>query len=226
MSSRKRRLSTDASPKSTKKPATAPGEDEDDDDSLESILARIKAHEESEALARRLHQEWNGPSSESYSVSPSPSSVREHSVGASGGTRTGIAASAPEDVIIISDGDSDSELISEDDEAMARRLAKEWGIEDSPLSRPRHPMPSTSAPKATKGKAKQYSVRHSPSIDDDDDDATPTAHENLPAVAKLEQSKDLFTGEKICSSCGATLPSPRGHVNSLSTASITPSSAI
>ncbi|KAI1793068.1 hypothetical protein LXA43DRAFT_1127421 [Ganoderma leucocontextum] len=208
MSTRKRRLSSEPSPKTTKnlKLATAPVDDHDDgDDSLESILARIKAHEESEALAHKLHQEWNSTSSNS--VSPSPSSARAHSVGPSGGTRTELPASAPEDVVIISDGDSVNEPVPEDDEAMARRLAKEWEIEDSPLPA-RHPMPSTSARHATKGKAKR-SVHHSQSIDND---ATPAADEHLPAVAKLEQCNDLFTGEKTCPSCGAALPSPRGHV--------------
>ena len=225
MASRKRRLSSDSDPKSTKKPATAPDVDvlavgDDGDDSLESILARIKAHEESEALAHRLHHEWNGPSSNS--ASPSPSSFREHSVGASSGTRTGIAASAPEDPIVISDGESDIDPVPEDDEAMARRLAKEWEIEDeSPLSHSRHPMPSTSAARLAKGKAK-HSPHHLPSIDVDDD----ATHANLPAVATLEQCKVLFTGEKTCSSCGAVLLSPRGHVNSLSAVSIITPSAI
>ena len=230
MSSRKRRLSSDPSPASTKKPATAPvvNVDDEEDDSLESILARIKAHEESEALAQRLHQEWNDPSGNSNSVSPSPFSFREHSVGASCGTRTGFAASAPEDAIVISDGDSDAELVPEDDEAMARRLAEQWEIEDSALYQSQ-PMLSTSTShygNATKGKvAKAKHLAHlSQSIDDHD--ATPAAHENLPAVSKLEQCKDLFMGNKACSSCGAALPSPRGYVNSLSTASITPSSLI
>ena len=60
MHTRKRRLSTDpASNRSPKKATTTPVVTDEDEDSLEAILAQIKAHEESEALARKLQEEWN-----------------------------------------------------------------------------------------------------------------------------------------------------------------------
>ncbi|KAI0828834.1 hypothetical protein BC628DRAFT_1408922 [Trametes gibbosa] len=129
---------------------------DDDEDSLDDILAQIKAQEESEELARKLQAEWNAPG-------PSRQS-------------TAVGGSAPCDVIVI----SDDEL--EDDEAMARRLATEWGVEDDVPRRP--PSTSYGDPSPSKGKASS------------DDDPIPSP------MSVLEQYRELFIGERACL-CGS-----------------------
>ena len=180
MSARKRRLSTDSPPKRTKKHTAIPVDDDEGAESLDSILARIKALEESEQLARRLQDEWEASVPELPSTRvPSGSTSRSYTT--------------PENPIEISDGEDEQE----DDEAMARRLTREWEMEDgmdmdvdAEVGRP----PSYSSP--SKGKGKSTSDVKEPSV--------------LP-VSKLEEHRDLFVGEKTCQ-CGAELHSPRGHV--------------
>ncbi|CDO73431.1 hypothetical protein BN946_scf185013.g65 [Trametes cinnabarina] len=104
---------SDSLPSASKKqrPAVAPGPNVDEEEvSLESILELIQAQEESEALARKLQQEWNAPG---------PSSPQRDS----GASRRAIT---PDSVIEISDDDE-----REDDETIARRLAKQWELEDA-----------------------------------------------------------------------------------------------
>ncbi|KAI0354631.1 hypothetical protein OH77DRAFT_1425701 [Trametes cingulata] len=122
MRGHKRRLSPESPRKGrrTKRPTVAPApihisEFDDGEDSLESILAQIKAQEESEALARQLHEEWNasGPSNASG--------------GPSGSRACGSPAPDSDDVILISDDDDE---MQEDDEAVARRLAEERQVVD------------------------------------------------------------------------------------------------
>ncbi|KAI0673805.1 hypothetical protein C8Q78DRAFT_1019118 [Trametes maxima] len=116
---------------------------DDDEDSLESILAQIKAQEESEALARRLQQEWNAPG---------PSGVQPEPAGPSGtGTRSRCTFG---NVIEISDDEG-----HEDDEAVARRLAAQWEREDAtPGCLP----PSIHNTSASKGKDKASSEAGAP----------------------------------------------------------------
>lgn len=175
MPPRKRsRSSPDASRKRTK---AATITQDDDEDSLESILAQIQAQEESEALARQLQEEWNASAPSSSASGPAP--TRTHSTA--------------DDAIEISDGDDPPE----DDEAMARRLAKEWEAEDIELIEPSSSHSKSRSRATRNGKNK----------------AEPAASAEVPHLTKLEQHRDLFTGEKTCS-CGAKLPSPRGHVRS------------
>ncbi len=148
-------------------------QDDDDEDSIESILAQIQAQEESEALARKLQEEWNAPGASVGSTAPR----RPHST--------------PDDAIEISDGEG----APEDDEAMARRLAKEWEAEDVVLINPSLSQSKTQ-PCATRS-GKRRAESHAPS--------------ELHHVTRVEQCRDLFTGEKVCS-CGAKIPSARGHV--------------
>ncbi|KAI0713150.1 hypothetical protein C8T65DRAFT_645711 [Cerioporus squamosus] len=151
---------------------------EDEEDDLESILAQIKAQEESEALARRLQEEWNASG---------PSSSGESS-GLGGATQT----HAISDFIEVSDSEQ-----PEDDEAFARRLSKTWEAEvldsDVEFIQPSSSHSKTRSSSSEKGKTRS-------------DSSTV-----IPPIAKLEQCRDLFTGEKTCA-CGAKLPSPRGHV--------------
>ncbi|TBU46163.1 hypothetical protein BD309DRAFT_954744 [Dichomitus squalens] len=224
MPGQKRRLSHDSPPKRTKRLATAPTAlNDEDEDSLEAILALIKAHEESEALARKLQDEWNGGSIDMDTSGPSSSCPRSSS-SRDPNSSTERSPLSPDhaDVIDASDGDSchDERVpVPEDDESMARCLAREWEIEDSVRINdlPRPPPTSASSVRRIKHKAKRVRV-NSPegsqcdlTTIDDKDDATIT-NEKLPAVAQLEQCRDFFTGEKTCSSCRSTLPSPRGHV--------------
>ena len=106
---------------------------------------------------------------------------------------------------------------------MARRLAKEWEIEDSARLDDNHQPPASTSmlsPRRTKRRAKRLVVQSRSgsasdpiAIDDGDDITIP--NEKLPPVAQLEECRALFTGDKTCSSCSAKLPSPRGHVNKL-----------
>lgn len=80
---------------------------DDDEDDLQAILAQIKQQEESEALARRLQQEWAAEDANS-------------------------TADAMEDVRMSSSSGPDDYPNVEDDETMARRLAAEWAAEDAP----------------------------------------------------------------------------------------------
>ncbi|KAI9060495.1 hypothetical protein FKP32DRAFT_1577713 [Trametes sanguinea] len=140
MRGQKRRLAVEPenAPK-TKRPALVSGSNvNEDEDSLESILALIQAQEESEALARKLQQEWNAPG-----PSTSPASAPK-AAGASRRTTT------PDGVIEISDDEQ-----QEDDETIARRLAKQWELEDAVPETV--PVPLTNLP-ATKGKAKSQSA--------------------------------------------------------------------
>ncbi|KAI0368884.1 hypothetical protein BV20DRAFT_968673 [Pilatotrama ljubarskyi] len=186
MRGQKRRLSPESPRKDrTKRPTVAPidiSDYDDGEDSLQSILAQIKAQEESEALAKRLHQEWNAPGPSNASGGPSGS--RACGRVAPDGDGDG------DDVIVISDDDVE---MQEDDEAVARRLAKEWEVQD--VVPDGSPSNSSSNPPSVKGKARSRS----------DSGAA-----QWPA-AVLEQYKDLFRGERTCS-CGAKLPSPRGPV--------------
>ncbi|OSD00825.1 hypothetical protein PYCCODRAFT_1478855 [Trametes coccinea BRFM310] len=178
MRGQKRRLSVEPenAPK-TKRPALASGPNADDgEDSLESILALIQAQEESEALARKLQQEWNPPG-------PSNSSAPKDS----GASRR---AATPDSVIEISDDEH-----QEDDETIARRLAKQWELEDTVPGTV--PAPPTNLP-STKGKATSLLNTQS------------TTRGELPTSA-LEQFRYLFTRNKTCS-CDAEIPSPRGYV--------------
>ncbi|OJT09580.1 hypothetical protein TRAPUB_13957 [Trametes pubescens] len=119
----------------TKRHSVAPpvDVDDDDEDTLEFILAQIKAQEQSEALAKKLQAEWDAPG-------PSiPSGA-----GACGSN------SDLDDVIVISDDEE------EDDEAIARRLAKQWELEDVVLDRT--PESSSSKSSDSKGKANAHSA--------------------------------------------------------------------
>lgn len=122
-----------ASRAKTKRHSIAPPLDisDDDQDTLESILAQIKAQEQSEALARQLQEEWDAPGPSN----PSGASARNTN-------------SALDDIIVISDDEE------EDDETIARRLAKQWELEDVVPDRTLETQSSSSNPSGSKGKAK------------------------------------------------------------------------
>lgn len=191
MTTRKRRLTSESLSQPTKRHATATAVtqslDDDDEDSIESILAQIKAQEESEALARKLQQEWNLAKSTS---GPSTSRVSAQA------PRPSTSYDAGDNVIEI----SDDEDVPENDEEMARRLAREWGTDSEVqiLSRL-----GGASSENDKGKSKSAPVSQ------------------LPPLAKIDECRDIFVGDKSCSSCGAKVASPRGHVRASLLASAT-----
>ncbi|OBZ78821.1 Baculoviral IAP repeat-containing protein 6 [Grifola frondosa] len=113
MTGRKRRLSASDAPESAKRVVTKViNLDEDEEESLESIIARIQAQEESEALARQLQEEWGGTAAPSTPDQSGSSTARDGFNG--------------REVIEISD---DEQM---DDESLARKLAREWEALDNP----------------------------------------------------------------------------------------------
>ncbi|KAH9948225.1 hypothetical protein B0H21DRAFT_258517 [Amylocystis lapponica] len=163
MTGRKRRMPTSDRASSTRAKRqhmeTVVVDDGEDEESLESVLARIKAQEESEVLAQHLQAEWG-------------------SQGVAGAS----AASS-------SSGQTGAE--TEDDEAMARRLAAEWDALDANPEAPSASGLSTVASSSNvKGKA-------------------PEADTTLDEI--LRRHEDLFIGSRKCQ-CGNTVSSPRGHV--------------
>ncbi|GBE77250.1 Baculoviral IAP repeat-containing protein [Sparassis crispa] len=169
MRTRKRRYSDhDTSEPSSRTKRRTPQRSEvitisdDEEEPLESVLAKIKAQEESEALARKLQQDW------ADNAQPAPSA----------GTSSNADRGHDEEVI---------DLTREDDEALAKRLAKEWEALDEVPQQVTGP---------SKGKRKAYEV-------EEDHDVTPDK--------KLERYHELFIGTKRCQ-CGEELSSPRGHV--------------
>ena len=140
------------------------------EEDLDSILARIKQQEESEALARQLDAEWNN-------------SVDVSKVSKGNDWQT--------DVIVIPDDGEE-----ENDEEMARRLAREWGGQDSRII-PSQPESSSSrlvTPILTKMRPSSL-----PGLD-------------APPDEKLLEHRDLFTQERSCPKCFKVVESPRGLV--------------
>lgn len=157
-----------------------------DDDDLADILAQIKQHEESEALARKLQEEWNG---ESGSRATGSSSSRSNS--------------SP---VLAEEGPVD---LKEDDEAFARRLAAQWAEEDG-VAPDDGPGPSTL--RVSNVDVRTHNTTSIPvttrlTADSDAHEATPDE--------KLTQYRDVFVGSRNCTECGHELLSPRGYVRRL-----------
>ncbi|KAF4604796.1 hypothetical protein EYR40_003578 [Pleurotus pulmonarius] len=85
----------------------------------------------------------------------------------------------------------------EDDEAMARRLAAEWATQDSFVNNTNH----SQIPDTRPTSAREGSLR----IQKD-------AIYMIPPDEQLSEYKDLFTGERSCTSCGSKVRSPQGVV--------------
>lgn len=211
----KRRLSLSQEPdRAPKKQATEEAVLQDDEDDLAEILAQIKQHEESEALARKLQEEWNQAAHVDYNDHASddgPSMYMDSSEG--------------------EDYDEDMHDDLEDDEALARRLTEEWAAEDNaalqqsaaagPLalgkyasvnSRSTNPdeaadeereSASATHKEVKMGKSSAVSTQAAQPVATDDSDS---------ASAKLMQYRDFFVGSRNCSVCEHELLSPRGYV--------------
>ena len=110
MTSTKRPLSPDANADrgASKRQVTGQPTPPEDEDELAEILTRIQQHEESEALARKLQEEWDGSSSMANCQS-----------GRSDSSYTNMQSPHKSPM-----------LVHEDDEAFARRLAAQWAEED------------------------------------------------------------------------------------------------
>jgi hypothetical protein len=157
---------------------------DDEDDSVEIVLARIKEQEQSEALAKQLQDEWRREVLTNNLNLPIASSSRTQD----------------DDVIMIDSG-------TEDDEAMARRLAKEWAQTGS-SSPSRSQETSKKQPCITsKGNSKGKSPEKSSSVGQ--------AHA---PDEKLRECRGAFTADRECSKCGSLVQSPNGHVGCCNTA--------
>lgn len=151
-----------------KRPRVQPKDEDvvlvDDDEDLQTILARINQMEESEQLARKLQKQ------------------------------VGSGSSSNAEIIDIDD--------TEDDAALARRLAAEWGAEtDEPETvdvDAWEPPASAAASSAKAGPSRTLS----------DED-------NVPPDQRLAEFRSFFTAERNCSKCGKPVKSPRGFVRSL-----------
>ncbi|KAJ3526987.1 hypothetical protein NM688_g8188 [Phlebia brevispora] len=84
----------------------------------------------------------------------------------------------------------------EDDEALARRLAREWAEEDAVAAIAAQPLPDTSVCQPSTSSASVIVADH-PRV-------TPNE--------RLNEHFSLFTGNRPCTKCGAQIPSPRGYV--------------
>lgn len=180
--------SADASDdRASKRHATEAAVLEDDEDDLADILAQIKQHEESEALARKLQEEWNG------------------SISNGSGTSSHSRSSSSESSIL---SDNESSKSQHDDEAFARRLAAQWAQEDGIAV---EPAASVSTPRVNKGKNRDgiatIPTMQSTIANGDVNQGTPDEN--------LLQYRDFFVGSRNCIECGHELLSPRAYVRCL-----------
>ena len=164
---------------------------DDEEESLEDILARIKQQEDSERLAKQLHEQWNG------SVT-NESSSHAH--------RPGTSSQA---AIVIDDS-------FESDEALAHRLAAEWdqGADadndvvfvgsSAPLPAARVIAAESSVSKVNKDKGKTRASQPIP--------PSQPAQEQPPVDETLAIHRELFTKSRNCTKCGKSIQSPRGLV--------------
>lgn len=182
----KRPLSSSAnSDRSPKRVHAVPDEDEE---SLDAILARINEQEESERLAQQLHEQWNGSlTNESTSHAQNP-------------------GSSSQAVIVIDDS-------FETDEAFAHRLAGEWdqtrdNDDDSDddvvfvgSSVPTFPPAAVTKPSSSKLKGKATARFPSKPV-----------QEQPPVDETLAFHRELFTNSRSCTKCGKIVEAPRGLV--------------
>ena len=154
----------------------------DDDESLESIVARIEEQERSEALAKQLSREINEEGGPSHLPHP-------------GG--------ADDDVIALDD---------EDDEALARRLADEWAQEDEMLVAEPLPADDNldkgkhkETSRSTTGATVRTLVPVHLSADSSSEGGS-AVEDNL------QTHKEVFVLTRPCSKCGNDVISPRGYV--------------
>ena len=174
----------------------------DDDDEFAAVLASIRDAEASEALARQLQEEWDAGQSTSSNGNgaghgPGPSSSKN-------GLTNGNGSHAVES-----------------DEALARRLAKEWGSEDVDVellgegfehdddarmngrsSKRSASTAGLSTNKLTNGKREKRETYENGTLDSS---RTPSSSEE----DDLAQYRDLFTTVAECSKCKQTLKVPR-----------------
>lgn len=212
MPAKRRSSPLDREDKSPKRRETVPVNVNDDDD-LEEILAQIKQQEESEALARKLHEEWNNPvnagGSGNHGGHYAPLAVEhEYDYHSEEEDDFGFAMDMDIDMDMNVDdeddeddddhGDSDS---SEGDEALARRLAAEWAKEDGTPAKKSVPGLLASLPETSHGQSRPVSkskgkLPRSPDTPD----------------SKLEVYHEFFVGSRNCTECGHEILSPRGYV--------------
>ena len=99
-------------------------------------------------------------------------------------------------------------LIDEDDEALAKRLAREWADEDEEIEI------SSIQPAAIGGMpSSSYSIPSQLLLEINKPRKAPD-HAKSPDKS-LIAFRHLFTATRACSKCGEDVPSPRGHVRQM-----------
>jgi hypothetical protein len=152
--------------------------DGEEEESMQTILRRIKEREDSEALTRIFQNKRSDMNVTSALPTASSSGLHDR------------------DVISIDSGSEE-----ESDEAMARRLAREWG---------ENPHDSINAILLTSD-----STLHSDSAITALDGMTSSRSSTnigMTPDEKLSQCRSIFIGERDCSKCGLQVQSPRGYV--------------
>lgn len=154
----------------------------DENESLESIVARIEEQERSEALAKQLSRQLNGEGGPSQPPHP------------------GVAT---DDVIALDD---------EDDEALARRLAEEWAQEDEMLvdePLPANDISDKGKVKETLRSTTRATVRTPISVQHS---AGSNSEAGCGVESSLQTHKEVFVLTRPCTKCGKDVVSPRGYV--------------
>lgn len=203
MALRRRRQSIISDDTITERPAkrskriTSKAEPAHEDEDLDEILAQIREQEASEALARQLQEEWGN----------------EGTAGTAGASASGTSG-----VLYKPDDHDDVIDIGDDEGSEGEALAIQRSLEDS---------------RKTQGGVVKRATRSSTRNSDNNivttgiESAQPRSSGRIrassesttgldkPPDSRLKKFTELFTADRPCSKCGASLPSPRGIVRSL-----------
>lgn len=169
-----------------------------EDEDLDEILAQIREQEASEALARQLQEEWGN----------------EGIAGTAGASASGTSG-----VLYKPDDHDDVIVIGDDEGSEGEALAIQRSLEDS---RKAQGGVVKRATRSSTGKSDNNIV-----TTDNIEPAQPRSSGRIrassesttgldkPPDSRLKKFTELFTADRPCSKCGASLPSPRGIVRSL-----------
>jgi hypothetical protein len=185
---RRRTLSPEASSKSSRFDA-AFYDVPDDEEDLASILEKIREQEESEALAKKLQQEFDGPQAAQVIdlTQGDDDTLANNEIGPS--TR-------------------------EDDEAMAQRLAREWEVLDAAQAPPTKPVEELKVRnEETLVSTSSKSLRTQQPTNESRSCAPAPMVNPVNPETDLSKHRDLFTRTKECTKCGNDVVPPRNLVS-------------
>ena len=194
-----------------------------DDDDLDMILVRIQEQEASEALARKLQDEWNG-----VAGSSDQPVVLDDTEGDAAMAKRLADEWEPteEDIIPVEEpgrrdfgewdlGNQDAELDDLEGQLFDIRDLEGPGVTESerglyesadPLS------PLTLSSHQDQSKDREISQTRGSDPSKKNSIAYSITGENILPDDKLSQFRELFTATRNCSKCGEAVPSPRGYV--------------